>query len=169
MRLDNSQAQPTKLDRIKNFHPGVRHERAFGPVSANAGTFVLAITSDARAGNGAALSWEWTVALQEVHRETLGQLEVGLGPDAAEAGVPDGLTASTVQLRGGTAEEAMHARALASTYIAAVDGMFVSVRERFLGLNTYYQVWAHLNAVGNGRSGWEEHRGELRSYRGTFS
>ena len=68
------------------------------------------------------------------HRETLGQLEVGLGPDAAEAGVPDGLTASTVQLRGGTAEEAMHARALASTYIAAVDGMFVSVRERFLGL-----------------------------------
>ena len=42
--------------------------------------------------------------------------------------------ASTVQLRGGTAEEAMHARALASTYIAAVDGMFVSVRERFLGL-----------------------------------
>ena len=41
---------------------GVHHEWTFGPVSANAGTLVLAIASDDRPGSE--WLWEWTVALQ---------------------------------------------------------------------------------------------------------
>ena len=41
---------------------GVHHKWTFGPVSANAGTLVLAIASDDRPGSE--WLWEWTVALQ---------------------------------------------------------------------------------------------------------
>ncbi len=43
---------------------GVHHRWRFGPVSANAYTLLLSITSDTRDGDGVPLSWEWTVTLR---------------------------------------------------------------------------------------------------------
>ena len=44
---------------------GIRYRWTFGPVSANAETLTLAVTSVAQSGSGDALLWEWTVPLQE--------------------------------------------------------------------------------------------------------
>ena len=44
---------------------GIRYKWTFGPVSANAETLTLAVTSVAQTGSDDALLWEWTVPLQE--------------------------------------------------------------------------------------------------------
>ena len=63
--LDGGPWQELRSRRPVATPDGVRYRWTLGPVSANAETLTLAVTSVAQAGSEDALLWEWTVPLQE--------------------------------------------------------------------------------------------------------
>ena len=63
--LDGGPWQELRSRRPVSTPDGVRYRWTFGPVSANAETLTLAVTSVAQAGSEDALLWEWTVPFRK--------------------------------------------------------------------------------------------------------